>query len=202
MGWSAAIAFTDGVRIGATLDRNGLRPARYIVTDDDMVVMASEVGVLPIPESRITKKWRLQPGKMFLIDTEQGRIIDDAELKQQPASSKPAGRAATREQALTTYPRAKAGFGGESRRPARSSAGIQVHAGRRTPADAADGNRCRGSSRLDGQRHGVAGAFRSRQTAIHYFKQLFAQVTNPPIDPIREQLVMSLVSFIAQTKPA
>ena len=85
----AAIAFTDGVRIGATLDRNGLRPARYIVTDDDMVVMASEVGVLPIPESRIVKKWRLQPGKMFLIDTEQGRIIDDAELKQQLASGKP-----------------------------------------------------------------------------------------------------------------
>ena len=77
----AAIAFTDGVRIGATLDRNGLRPARYVITDDDMVVMASEVGVLPIPESRIVKKWRLQPGKMFLIDTEQGRIIDDAELK-------------------------------------------------------------------------------------------------------------------------
>ncbi|MGE5665994.1 MAG: glutamate synthase subunit alpha, partial [Betaproteobacteria bacterium] len=71
----AAIAFTDGVRIGATLDRNGLRPARYVVTDDDLVIMASEVGVLPIPESRIKKKWRLQPGKMFLIDTEQGRII-------------------------------------------------------------------------------------------------------------------------------
>ncbi|MFY8122492.1 MAG: glutamate synthase central domain-containing protein, partial [Burkholderiaceae bacterium] len=85
----AAIAFTDGVRIGATLDRNGLRPARYIVTDDDLVVMASEVGVLPIAESRITKKWRLQPGKMFLIDTEQGRIIDDRELKEQLAKSHP-----------------------------------------------------------------------------------------------------------------
>jgi glutamate synthase (NADPH) large chain len=85
----AAIAFTDGVRIGATLDRNGLRPARYIVTDEDVVVMASEVGVLPIPESRIIKKWRLQPGKMFLIDTEQGRIIEDVEVKQQLAASKP-----------------------------------------------------------------------------------------------------------------
>jgi glutamate synthase (NADPH) large chain len=85
----AAIAFTDGVRIGATLDRNGLRPARYVITDDDMVVMASEAGVLPIPESKIIKKWRLQPGKMFLIDTEQGRIIDDGELKTQLAASKP-----------------------------------------------------------------------------------------------------------------
>jgi glutamate synthase domain-containing protein 1 len=79
----ASIAFTDGVRIGATLDRNGLRPARYVITDDGLVVMASEVGVLPIPESKIIKKWRLQPGKMFLIDTEQGRIIDDTELKTQ-----------------------------------------------------------------------------------------------------------------------
>ncbi|MDP1718159.1 MAG: glutamate synthase subunit alpha, partial [Burkholderiales bacterium] len=72
----AAIAFTDGRQIGATLDRNGLRPARYIVTDDDLVIMASEAGVLPIPEERIIKKWRLQPGKMFLVDLEKGRIID------------------------------------------------------------------------------------------------------------------------------
>ncbi|MEY2685927.1 MAG: hypothetical protein RL375_125, partial [Pseudomonadota bacterium] len=76
----AAIAFTDGKQIGATLDRNGLRPARYIVTDDDLVVLASESGTLPmIPEQKIVKKWRLQPGKMFLIDFEQGRIIDDEE---------------------------------------------------------------------------------------------------------------------------
>jgi glutamate synthase (NADPH/NADH) large chain len=85
----AAMVFTDGKQIGATLDRNGLRPARYIVTDDDLVVMASESGVLPIPENRIVKKWRLQPGKMFLIDLEQGRIVDDEELKNQFASAKP-----------------------------------------------------------------------------------------------------------------
>src|SRR5262249_29715240 len=85
----AAIAFTDGRQIGATLDRNGLRPARYLVTDDDLVVMASESGVLPIPESKIVKKWRLQPGKMFLIDMEAGRIIDDKELKDALANSKP-----------------------------------------------------------------------------------------------------------------
>jgi glutamate synthase (NADPH/NADH) large chain len=85
----AAVAFTDGRQIGATLDRNGLRPARYLVTDDDLVVMASESGVLPIPESKIVKKWRLQPGKMFLIDMDQGRIIDDKELKDSLANAKP-----------------------------------------------------------------------------------------------------------------
>ncbi len=85
----AAVAFTDGRQIGATLDRNGLRPARYVITDDDLVVMASEVGVLPIPEEKIVKKWRLQPGKMFLIDLEEGRIIDDAELKAQLAGDRP-----------------------------------------------------------------------------------------------------------------
>ncbi len=85
----AAVAFTDGRQIGATLDRNGLRPARYLITEDDMVVMASEMGVLDIPEEKIVKKWRLQPGKMFLIDMEQGRIIDDAEIKAELAKAKP-----------------------------------------------------------------------------------------------------------------
>src|SRR5437870_7960241 len=85
----AAMAFTDGRQIGATLDRNGLRPARYIVTDDDYVILASEVGVLDIPERKIIKKWRLQPGRMLLVDTEQGRIIDDEELKRSLATAKP-----------------------------------------------------------------------------------------------------------------
>ncbi|HTI67970.1 MAG TPA: hypothetical protein VL460_10550, partial [Caulobacteraceae bacterium] len=85
----AAIAFTDGRQIGATLDRNGLRPARFVVTDDDHVVMASEVGVLPIPDGSITRKWRLQPGKMLLIDLEQGRIIEDEEIKRDLASAQP-----------------------------------------------------------------------------------------------------------------
>ena len=85
----AAMAFTDGRQIGATLDRNGLRPARFVVTDDDYIVMASEVGVLDIPERKIVKKWRLQPGKMLLVDTEQGRIIDDDELKRTLATAKP-----------------------------------------------------------------------------------------------------------------
>ena len=85
----AAIAFTDGRQIGATLDRNGLRPARYYVTNDDLVMLASEMGVLTVAEEKIVKKWRLQPGKMFLIDLEQGRIIDDAELKADLALAKP-----------------------------------------------------------------------------------------------------------------
>jgi glutamate synthase (NADPH/NADH) large chain len=85
----AAVAFTDGRQIGATLDRNGLRPARYLVTDDDMVVMASEMGVLDIPEERIVTKWRLQPGKMLLIDLEEGRIISDAEIKAQLSTMHP-----------------------------------------------------------------------------------------------------------------
>ena len=85
----AAMVFTDGRQIGATLDRNGLRPSRYCVTDDDLVVMASESGVLPMPENRIVRKWRLQPGKMFLIDLEQGRMIDDEELKTPFANAKP-----------------------------------------------------------------------------------------------------------------
>src|SRR3569833_2524840 len=85
----AAMAFTDGRHIGGTLDRYGLRPARYIQTDDDFVVMASEAGVLPIPESKIIKKWRLQPGKMFLIDLNANHIIDDKELKDTYANAKP-----------------------------------------------------------------------------------------------------------------
>jgi glutamate synthase (NADPH/NADH) large chain len=85
----AAVAFTNGRQIGATLDRNGLRPARYYVTSDDRVMMASEMGVLPAPEDKIVEKWRLQPGKMLLIDLEQGRIIEDNEIKEDLASAQP-----------------------------------------------------------------------------------------------------------------
>src|SRR5690554_3427959 len=85
----AAVAFTDGRQIGATLDRNGLRPARYVITDDDLAIMASEAGTLSIPQHRIVKKWRLQPGRMFLIDLQQGRIIEDDEIKSQLASMRP-----------------------------------------------------------------------------------------------------------------
>jgi glutamate synthase (NADPH) large chain len=195
----AAIAFTDGVKIGATLDRNGLRPARYIVTDDDLVVMASEVGVLPIPESRIVKKWRLQPGKMFLIDTEQGRIIDDRELKDQLAKSRPfkewikririklddlpgekqAGSAARTEVPLLDRQQA---FGYTQEDVKLLMTPMMV-----------DGEEPTGSMGNDAALPVLSS---KNKPLYNYFKQLFAQVTNPPIDPIREQMVMSLVSFV------
>jgi len=199
----AAIAFTDGRQIGATLDRNGLRPARYCVTDDDMVIMGSEAGVLPIPESRIVKKWRLQPGKMFLIDLEQGRIIDDAELKHQLANSKP-----YREWIEAI--RIKLDEIGAQR------ADVQVdEAANRPQASLLDRQQAFGYTQEDikflmspmaqageeavgsmGNDSPLAVLSDKNKPLYHYFKQLFAQVTNPPIDPIREQLVMSLVSFI------
>jgi glutamate synthase domain-containing protein 2/glutamate synthase domain-containing protein 3 len=195
----AAIAFTDGVRIGATLDRNGLRPARYVVTDDDLVVMASEVGVLPIPESRIVKKWRLQPGKMFLIDTEQGRIIDDGELKEQLAKSHPYKEWIKRIRIkLDELPGEKTAAGG-----ARSDVPMldRQQAFGYTQEDlkvllapmAADGEEPTGSMGNDAALPVLSS---KNKPLYNYFKQLFAQVTNPPIDPIREQMVMSLVSFI------
>ena len=195
----ASIAFTDGVRIGATLDRNGLRPARYIITGDDMVVMASEVGVLPIPESRIVKKWRLQPGKMFLIDTEQGRIIDDAELKTQLASAKPYREWNRRIRIKLNDLLAVAPEGGEGG----PEAGLldRQQAFGYTQEDlrillapmGADGEEAIGSMGND-----AALAVLSKRTKplYGYFKQLFAQVTNPPIDSIREQMVMSLISYV------
>ena len=137
----AAVAFTDGRQIGATLDRNGLRPARYIVTDDDVVMMGSEVGVLPIPEDKIVKKWRLQPGKMFLIDLEEGRIVDDEEIKTKLATAKPY------QQWLRGNPDpgrgTAAGGGGHGARSrehaARPPAGLRIHPGGHQVLPGADG---------------------------------------------------------------
>jgi glutamate synthase (NADPH/NADH) large chain len=194
----ASIAFTDGVRIGATLDRNGLRPARYVVTDDGMVVMASEVGVLPIPESRIVKKWRLQPGKMLLIDTEQGRIIDDAEIKAQLAAAKPYRewnrRIRIKLDELPAPPRPD----GDAPRAAlldrQQAFGYTQEELRILLAPmGADGEEAIGSMGNDAA---LAVLSSKNRSFYGYFKQLFAQVTNPPIDPIREQLVMSLNSFV------
>jgi len=196
----AAIAFTDGVRIGATLDRNGLRPARYIVTDDDVVVMASEVGVLPIPESKIVKKWRLQPGKMFLIDTEQGRIIDDVEIKEQLAKSQPYKEWIRRIQIKLD---ALEPVVGEAKSAARldvplldrqQACGYTQEDVRLVMAPMAEsGEEAIGSMGNDSALPVLSD---KNKPLYSYFKQLFAQVTNPPIDPIREQLVMSLVSFV------
>ncbi len=193
----AAVAFTDGRQIGATLDRNGLRPARYVVTDDDLVIMASEVGVLPVPESKIVKKWRLQPGKMFLIDTEEGRIIDDKELKDALANAKPYREWIRRIGIkLDALPKPS-----ERVEAARESLLDRQQAFGYTQEDlkflmqpmAINGEEPIGSMGNDSP---LAVLSDRAKPFYGYFKQLFAQVTNPAIDPIREELVMSLVSFI------
>jgi len=193
----AAVAFTDGRQIGATLDRNGLRPARYLITDEGLVVMASEMGVLDIPEERIVKKWRLQPGKMFLIDTEQGRIIDDAELKAELSCAKPYRAWLDRTQIhLDELP---SDVGPMSPDPEtlldrQQAFGYTQEAVKflLTPM-AITGQEPIGSMGADNPLSVLSG----RPTHLSsYFKQNFAQVTNPPIDPIREELVMSLVSLI------
>jgi glutamate synthase (NADPH/NADH) large chain/glutamate synthase (ferredoxin) len=196
----ASIVFTDGRQIGATLDRNGLRPSRYCITDDDLVIMGSESGVLPVPENKIVRKWRLQPGKMFLIDLEQGRMIDDEELKSGLANSKPykqwienlriklddvtsddASAAAPTVAELSLLDRQQAfGFTQEDVKFLMAPM-------------AANGEEALGSMGNDSP---LAVLSDKNKPLYNYFKQLFAQVTNPPIDPIREAIVMSLVSFV------
>ena len=193
----AAVAFTNGRQIGATLDRNGLRPARYLVTDDGLVVMASEMGVLPIPEEKIVQKWRLQPGKMLLIDLEEGRIIADEEIKERLANENPYQRWLERSQiVLEDMPPVRAA---ESR--SRVPLLDRQQAFGYTQEDlkllmapmATTGQEAIGSMGTDTP---VSALSEKPKLLYTYFKQNFAQVTNPPIDPIREESVMSLVSFI------
>ena len=193
----AAVAFTDGRQIGATLDRNGLRPARYLITDDDLVIMASEMGVLTIPDRKIVKKWRLQPGKMFLIDLEQGRIIDDAELKNELSASHPYQQWLDKSQIhLKNLPANVNGAGGdpETLLDRQQAFGYTQEDLKilMTPM-AVTGQEGIGSMGADSP---VAVLSNKAKPLFNYFKQNFAQVTNPPIDPIREELVMSLVSLI------
>ncbi|WP_295961086.1 glutamate synthase-related protein [Rhodoferax sp.] len=193
----ASIVFTDGRQIGATLDRNGLRPSRYCVTDDDLVIMASESGVLPVPENKIVRKWRLQPGKMFLIDLEQGRMIDDDELKANIVNTKPykqwidnlrikldsvpADAAAATVSSTALLDRQQAfGYTQEDIKFLLSPM-------------AQAGEEGIGSMGNDSP---LAVLSDKNKPLYNYFRQMFAQVTNPPIDPIREAIVMSLVSFI------
>jgi glutamate synthase (NADPH) large chain len=196
----AAIAFTDGRQIGATLDRNGLRPARFCVTDDDLVIMASESGVLPVKEDNIVRKWRLQPGKMLLIDLEEGRIIEDGEIKSELSTAKPYSawlKAAQYklkdlddveviEPALANDPATlldkQQAFGY-----------TQEDISRFLEPMARAGEDPIGSMGTDTP---IAVLSAKSRLLYDYFKQNFAQVTNPPIDPIREELVMSLVSMI------
>ncbi|HEY7765431.1 MAG TPA: glutamate synthase large subunit [Aestuariivirgaceae bacterium] len=193
----AAMAFTDGRIIGATLDRNGLRPSRYLVTRDGFVVLASEMGVLDIEESNIVTKWRLQPGKMLLIDLEQKRIISDDELKQSLATRHPYREWLKQTQlVLREVPLAR------TRRPKshvplldrQQAFGYTQEDLRLLMAPMAQtGQEAVGSMGNDAPISAMSNRPKLLDT---YFKQNFAQVTNPPIDPIREELVMSLVSFI------
>jgi glutamate synthase (NADPH/NADH) large chain len=193
----AAIAFTNGRQIGATLDRNGLRPARYLVTRDDRIIMASETGVLPVPEEDIVVKWRLQPGKMLLVDLDQGRLIPDEELKATLARSHPYGEWLARTQiVLEELPQA-------SEAAAISNLALldRQQAFGYTQEDlkilmtpmAMTGEEAVGSMGNDTP---ISALSERPKQLFTYFKQNFAQVTNPPIDPIREELVMSLVSII------
>ncbi len=195
----ASIVFTDGRQIGATLDRNGLRPSRYCITDDDLVIMASESGVLPVPENKIVRKWRLQPGKMFLIDLEQGCMVDDDELKARLANSKPykqwienlrirlddvqgGGEPASASESVVTLLDRQQAFGFTQEDIKFLIAPMAIA-----------GEEALGSMGNDSP---LAVLSDRNKPLYNYFKQLFAQVTNPPIDPIREAIVMSLVSFI------
>src|SRR5882724_6181439 len=197
----AAIAFTDGRQIGATLDRNGLRPARYIVTDDDHVIMASEAGVLPVPEEKIVRKWRLQPGKMLLIDLEEGRIIDDDEIKRRLAEEHPYEAWLKETQVKLEELPDQPGSDGSVLRNDAAARLHQQQAFGYTQEElqfflepmASDGDDPVGSMGTDTP---IAVLSQRPKLLYNYFKQNFAQVTNPPIDPIREELVMSLVSMI------
>jgi len=193
----AAIAFTDGRQIGATLDRNGLRPARYLVTDDGLVVMASETGVLPIEEERIVQKWRLQPGKMLLIDLEEGRIISDKEVKRTLARRHPYREWLDRTQIILeelpsiigAVPRSDVSMLDRQQAFGYSQECLKML----LAPMATTGQEAIGSMGTDTP----ISVLSARSKLLYtYFKQNFAQVTNPAIDPIREELVMSLVSFI------
>ena len=193
----AAVAFTDGRQIGATLDRNGLRPARYFITDDDYVVMASEAGVLPIPEEKIVRKWRLQPGKMFLIDLEQGRIIGDSEIKESLARARPyadwIGQINIKLDGLEAAPTAAPFFVASLLDRQQAFGFTQEDLKFILEPMGRAGEEGTGSMGNDSP---LAVLSDREKPLYNYFRQLFAQVTNPPIDPIRERLVMSLASFI------
>ena len=194
----ASISFTDGKIIGATLDRNGLRPSRYCVTTDDRVIMASETGVLPVDPSMIKEKGRLQPGKMFVVDMEQGRIISDDELKQNICSQKPYGEWLNKYKIrLEELPEPRVMFTHLEHDQVfkyQKAFGYSTEDLDTIIAPMAlDGKEPVGSMGTDIP---LAVLSDQPQHLSSYFKQLFAQVTNPPIDPIRERLVMSLATFV------
>jgi glutamate synthase domain-containing protein 2/glutamate synthase domain-containing protein 1/glutamate synthase domain-containing protein 3 len=189
----AAIAFTDGRVIGATLDRNGLRPGRWVETTDGLVVLGSEVGVLPLPAARIRRLGRLQPGKLFLIDVEGGRIVPDAEVKFAVASRRPYG--AWFDEHSVHFDQFPLAAPAKLEHPLRT---LQLAFGYSRedisvtlPTMVLAAEEPIGSMGAD---ISLAVLSDEMPTLFHYFKQLFAQVTNPPIDPIREDIVMSIGS--------
>lgn len=194
----ASISFTDGKIIGATLDRNGLRPSRYCVTTDDRVIMASETGALPVDPAIVVEKGRLQPGKMFVVDMEQGRIISDEELKNEICSRKPYGdwlnQYKIRLEELDEPRVAFTHLSDASILKYQKALGYSTEDidDIITPM-AVDGKEPIGSMGTDTP---LAVLSDQPQHISSYFKQLFAQVTNPPIDPIRERMVMSLATFV------
>src|ERR1700734_3668189 len=193
----AAVAFTDGRVSGATLDRNGLRPGRYVVTHDDVVGMASEAGVLDVTPEQVKTKGRLQPGKMFLVDTVEGRIVADRETKQRLASQQPYAQWLTENQITMnelpeptrTHPPNPETLLRRQRAFGYTDEDLRMILG----PMATSGEEPIGSMGTDTP---LACLSDKPQPLFNYFKQLFAQVTNPPIDPIREEMVMSLVSYI------
>ena len=194
----AAIAFTDGSLIGATLDRNGLRPSRYVLTSDDRVIMASESGAVEIDQSTVIEKGRLTPGKMFVVDMEQGRIISDDEIKQQVCGRRPYADWINQYQIkLEELPEPRVMFTNLSEESIFNYQ--QVFGYTREDIDllikpmAIEGKEAIGSMGTDTP---LAVLSKQPQHLSSYFKQLFAQVTNPPIDPIRERVVMSLAGFM------
>jgi glutamate synthase domain-containing protein 2/glutamate synthase domain-containing protein 1/glutamate synthase domain-containing protein 3 len=193
----AAVAFTDGRSIGAVLDRNGLRPARYLVTNDDLVIMASEAGVLPVKPEDVKRKGRLQPGKMLLVDTVEGRIVSDREIKRSLYGRNPY-QLWLKENQISLDQLA------EPQREHAADHGTLVRRQRAFGYTSEDLRMILGPMAQKGEDPvGSMGADTplaclsdQPQPLFHYFKQLFAQVTNPPIDPIREEMVMSLTSYI------
>ncbi len=225
----ASVAFTDGTCIGAVLDRNGLRPSRYYVTDDDRVIMASEVGVLEVDPARVVEKGRLEPGRMFLVDFEQGRIVADEEIKGEIISRRPYGQWLQSQRVdLHELPAPPCGDGGEPGRGGEAGPGFeavsevnatvtapppsstQIDADKRLQRLQAFGytaehvnmlmlpmvEQGQESTGSMGNDAALAALSDKPRLVYDYFKQLFAQVTNPPIDPIREEIIMSLQSYV------
>ncbi len=197
----ASISFTDGELIGATLDRNGLRPSRFTITTDDRVIMASETGALPIDQSLVLRKGRLQPGKMFLVDMNQGKIISDDELKKDICQSKPYQAWVEKNKIDLDYlPEPRIRFtkleANDIERYQKALGYSREDVQLLIKEMATTGKEPIGSMGYDVP---LAVLSEKPQHLSSYFKQLFAQVTNPPIDPIRERLVMSLTTFIGST---